>query len=251
MFEEEKFMTTYIACDGSCIQQGNFRLGDDVDRPGAAAIVVKTEQGGMAVRSESFPNGTIGRMEVYGILMALQFVDAAIKSGMDELFEIRCDSQYAVNGYNDWLAGWAAKGYHKKGGLANAELWRDIDALKAVVGDRVSVVWVKGHAGDRLNELADQAANTAARNQTSEDTTGTLLARPANEDASGRAVTLEDSTTEDDAPNIDEYDTADFENFVDWLRDLEGGLPRERRMLLMRTLNRLKPQIEEAASAAF
>jgi len=237
-------MTTYIACDGSCIQQGTYRLGDDVDRPGAAAIVVKTEDGSMAVRSESFPDGTIGRMEVYGILMALQFVDDAIKSGMDGLFEIRCDSQYAVNGYNQWLEGWAKKGYHKKGGLANANLWRDIDALKAVVGNRVRIIWVKGHAGDHLNELADEAANSAARNQTSQNTLDTLLGRSANsEDFS--AQNIDDSV--DDTPCVDDFDTSAFEGFVDWLRDLEAGLPKEQSMALTSMLNGLKTQLEAAA----
>lgn len=234
-------MTTFIACDGSCIQEGTYRMGDDTDRPGAAAIVIKTEQGSMAVRSESFPNGTIGRMEVYGILMALQFVHAATKSGMGGMFEIRCDSQYAVNGYNQWLEGWAKKGYHKKGGLAHADLWRDIDTLKSAIGNLVTVVWVKGHSGDQLNELADQAANTAARTQTSEDTTGTLLAGSATDDAPEEAITLED------APNADDYDPAKFGDFIDWLRDLEGGLTSPHNVKLLQTLESLKPQILQAS----
>ena len=168
-------MTTFIACDGSCIQSGNFRLEDQEDRPSAAGISIKMADGRTGTRTAVFADGKIGKMEVLGILMALQFANEAMASGIDGDFHITCDSQYAVNGYNTWLEGWAAKGYHKKGGLANADLWRSIDELKSKIGNRVSVSWVKGHAGDPLNEAADQAANNAARTQKTTDTASALL----------------------------------------------------------------------------
>lgn len=216
-------MTTFIACDGSCIQEGTYRMGDDTDRPSAAAIVIKDKDGDILTRSIPFKNSTIGKMEVFGILMALRYVAQQISRGDTGPFHISCDSQYAVNGYNQWLAGWAAKGYHKKGGLANADLWREIDEIKSQVSSYVQVVWVKGHAGDELNELADQAANTAARTQ---EGVGTIKLDPPVESAP-------------------EYDPAKFDDFIDWLRDLEGGLPKEAKIELMNKLDLFRAEIEK------
>jgi hypothetical protein len=77
-----------------------------------------------------------------------------------------------VNGFNDWLVAWAAKGRerpdglpHKKGGLVSAEDWGAIQALKLALGDKVKVEWVKGHSGDPLNDRVDELVNGCARRQ--------------------------------------------------------------------------------------
>ena len=218
-------MTTYIACDGSCIQEGTYRMGDDTDRPAGAAIVIKREDGKILTRSEAYKDGTNGRMEVLGILMALRYIREQINAGDPGVFHVSCDSQYAVNGYNQWLEGWAAKGYHKKGGLANADLWREIDEIKSIFSPYVEVVWVKGHAGDELNELADQAANTAARTQKAVDT-------------------VEQNSSAESTP---EYDPAKFSDFIDWLRDFEGGLPQRAQIDLMNKLDLFRAEIEKGS----
>lgn len=167
-------MTIQIACDGSCIQQGDFRKGDDTARPGAAGFVARLPEGGTVGKAEHTPNGLIGGMEVKALRMGLEFAAEALERKPElrgQPIEIVCDSQYAVNGFNDWLQGWAAKGYHKKGGLANADEWRAIDAVKQDLGDAVRVVWTKGHSNHALNNAVDQLVNNAARTQTSFDDT--------------------------------------------------------------------------------
>jgi ribonuclease HI len=163
-----------IATDGSCIQQGGFAKGDDTDRPGASGFVARMPDGTIVGRATPYANGTIGTMEIKGLLMGLEFA-AAVADRTQERIAIKCDSQFVVNGFNDWLKGWAAKGYHKKGGLTSAEDWRAIDALKQSLGDRVSVEWVKGHSGDPLNDRVDAIVNGAARSQKAFDDTHLVL----------------------------------------------------------------------------
>jgi ribonuclease HI len=166
--------TIQIATDGSCIQQGGFAKGDATDRPGASGFVAKMPDGTIVGKATPFANGTIGEMEIKGLRMGLEFA-AAVADRTQERITIKCDSQFVVNGFNDWLNGWAAKGYHKKGGLTGAHDWRAIDALKQSLGDRVKVEWVKGHSGDPLNERVDGVVNGAARSQNAFDDTHLVL----------------------------------------------------------------------------
>jgi len=163
-----------IATDGSCIQQGGFAKGDDVDRPGASGFVARMPDGSIVGKATPYANGTIGTMEIKGLRMGLEFA-AAVADRTQERITIKCDSQFVVNGFNDWLKAWAAKGYHKKGGLTGADDWRAIDALKQSLGDRVGVEWVKGHSGDPLNERVDGIVNGAARSQKAFDDTHLVL----------------------------------------------------------------------------
>lgn len=83
--------------------------------------------------------------------------------------EIVSDSAYVVRCFQDgWWMAWRAKGWRNSKGVpvANQDLWRN---LVAEVVDRrpgeISFRWVKGHAGEPLNELVDELANAAARSR--------------------------------------------------------------------------------------
>jgi ribonuclease HI len=167
-------MSIQIATDGSCIVPPGFAKGDDTPRPGASGFVARMADGTFVGKAVPSHNGTIGLMEIKGLRMGLEFA-AAIADRTQERITIKCDSQFVVNGFNEWLDGWAAKGYHKKGGLAGAEDWRAIDAIKQSMGDRIAVQWVRGHNGDPLNERVDGIVNESARSQKPYDTTATVL----------------------------------------------------------------------------
>lgn len=156
-----------IATDGSCLQPGGWTDGDPRPRPGAAAFVFERRDGTMIGYAICEKNTTIGRMEMTALAAALEYVlTQPVEPALT--YRIFCDSQFVVNGYNEWLAGWAAKNFTKKGGLANADVWRRIHAAKgrlANAGVGVSVVWVPGHSGHRLNDAVDRLANTCAREQ--------------------------------------------------------------------------------------
>ncbi|GBG14271.1 ribonuclease HI [Novimethylophilus kurashikiensis] len=73
------------------------------------------------------------------------------------------DSQYTLKGLSEWRTGWVNRGWRTASGdpVANKEHWMK---LFAVADKRkVTVRWVKGHAGDVNNERCDAlAANIIA-----------------------------------------------------------------------------------------
>lgn len=80
--------------------------------------------------------------------------------------ELVSDSQYVLKGLTEWRAGWERKGWRNSKGepVANLALWKQLFA--AADARRVSVRWVRGHNGDRCNEMADVLANQALRLKT-------------------------------------------------------------------------------------
>ncbi len=76
------------------------------------------------------------------------------------------DSTYVVNCFRDsWWKGWIARGWLNtaKKPVANRDLWEPLIMLVREGG--VTFRWVKGHSGDRMNDLVDRLAVGAARTQ--------------------------------------------------------------------------------------
>lgn len=75
--------------------------------------------------------------------------------------ELVSDSQYVLKGLTEWRAGWERKNWRNSKGdpVANLALWKALFA--AADARRVRVRWVRGHNGDRCNEMADALANKA------------------------------------------------------------------------------------------
>jgi len=73
--------------------------------------------------------------------------------------ELYTDSQYVRKGITEWMTGWKRNGWKTaaKKPVKNAELWRELD--EQVVRHSINWHWVKGHAGNPGNELADELAN--------------------------------------------------------------------------------------------
>ncbi|SMN16383.1 Ribonuclease HI [uncultured Candidatus Thioglobus sp.] len=99
---------------------------------------------------------TNNRMELMAAIKALE----AIKS-KDIDIDLFTDSKYVMNGINDWIKGWKAKGWKTaaKKPVKNVDLWQRLDTLNA--SHTVHWHWVKGHSGDEGNEMADELANQA------------------------------------------------------------------------------------------
>lgn len=98
------------------------------------------------------PATTNNRMELMAAIAALE---ALTRPCEVTLFT---DSQYVRQGITEWLAGWKARGWRTadKKPVKNEDLWRRLDLARA--HHRVQWKWVKGHAGDPLNERADALA---------------------------------------------------------------------------------------------
>ncbi len=99
---------------------------------------------------------TNNQMELTAAIKALE----AIKSKTIAI-ELYTDSKYVMNGINEWIDNWKAKGWKtaSKKPVKNLALWQQLDSLN--LQHNVSWHWVKGHSGDVGNEIADALANEA------------------------------------------------------------------------------------------
>lgn len=99
---------------------------------------------------------TNNQMELTAAIKALE----AIKSKTIAI-ELYTDSKYVMNGINEWIDNWKAKGWKtaNKKPVKNLALWQQLDSLN--LQHNVSWHWVKGHSGDVGNEIADALANEA------------------------------------------------------------------------------------------
>lgn len=149
----------FVYADESCL--GNqFR---DKARRGAAGGLVEfhhPERGW--VRRDFWlaePDTTNNRMAIASAQHALQ----ALKQPTRVVFTT--DSRYLVDGMTQWVHGWAARGWKRKGGeIENLEAWKDL--LRTARPHQVQWRWVKGHAGHPQNEYANFLATRAAAAQT-------------------------------------------------------------------------------------
>ncbi len=69
------------------------------------------------------------------------------------------DSKYVKDGLTSWIHNWKRNGWKTaaKKPVKNADLWQALD--EAVQRHTIKWHWVKGHAGDEMNERADDLAN--------------------------------------------------------------------------------------------
>lgn len=99
--------------------------------------------------SEGFRLTTNNRMELLAVIVALEMLK---KPNMD--VTIYSDSKYVIDSVEKgWVFGWEKKNFAKK---KNPDLWKRF--LEIYRKHTVKFVWVKGHAGNPLNELVDQLA---------------------------------------------------------------------------------------------
>lgn len=95
---------------------------------------------------------TNNRMELTAAIMALE----ALKRPCTVL--LHTDSEYVRNGMDKWIKGWVRNNWRNaaKEPVKNFELWQRL--LAAAKPHQVEWRWVRGHAGDVMNERADVLA---------------------------------------------------------------------------------------------
>jgi ribonuclease HI len=148
-----------VHLDESCL--GNGREGTT---PGGAGGLIEVRTARSLERRDFYihaPDTTNNRMALCGAIAVLQ-----ILSGRGRRLSVLLisDSEYLVRGMRDWVPGWAARGWKRKGGeVENLQLWQ---ALVASADRHVTqFTWVRGHAGHPKNEYANHLAMSAARDQ--------------------------------------------------------------------------------------
>ena len=94
------------------------------------------------------------------IRMEGKAIIAALQDASGQPCVIHTDSEFWINVLTKWAPGWAAKGWRKKGGeIKNLDIVQELYPLYQQ--SQARLVWVRGHAGQAGNELADEWANKA------------------------------------------------------------------------------------------
>ena len=100
-------------------------------------------------------NTTNNRMELTAVIKALEHYDEAKE------IEVFTDSKYVMQGITEWIKNWKNNHWKtsQKKDVKNKDLWVLLDTVSAKHDIKWS--WVKGHAGDYGNEIADKLATQA------------------------------------------------------------------------------------------
>lgn len=145
-----------VHLDESCL--GN---GRDGATPGGAAALVEVASRGKVERRDFWhhdPDTTNNRMALTGASLVLDLL--AARGHRLRVLAVS-DSEYLVKGMRDWVPGWIARGWRRKGGpIENLELWQAL--VEAAGRHEVKWTWVRGHVGHPKNEYADYLAVRAA-----------------------------------------------------------------------------------------
>ncbi len=98
---------------------------------------------------------TNNRMELTAAAAALEALKRPCK------VVLHTDSEYVRNGVTRWSTGWVRKNWRTAAGdpVKNMDLWRRV--LDAAKMHDIEWKWVRGHAGDTMNERADVLATRA------------------------------------------------------------------------------------------
>ena len=138
--------------DGSCLPNPG---------PGGYAVI---DESGQLVKSGWAGESTNNRMEGWALVAAMEYAG-------DEPCEIFTDSQFWINVVTNWAPKWEENGWRRKplqydkegrpfgGGKPIENLDVVVKLYRTYQRKNVTLTWVKGHAGRRNNELADQRAN--------------------------------------------------------------------------------------------
>ena len=101
---------------------------------------------------------TNNRMELMAPIMALK----KIKSNSN--VTIFTDSTYVKNGITEWIKKWEKNGWKNsnKKSVKNKDLWIKLNDL--CQKNKVTWRWIRGHSGNKYNNLADELATGAINN---------------------------------------------------------------------------------------
>lgn len=102
--------------------------------------------------SGGFIETTNNRMELMAAISALN----ALKNPCE--VDLYTDSVYVKDGISKWIHGWKKNGWKTadKKPVKNAELWQQLEEARN--RHKVTLHWIKGHAGHPENERADALA---------------------------------------------------------------------------------------------
>ena len=146
----------FIYTDGSCSL--NNKNDTTFDGCGGCATVVCNETSIIQEIVEHYRNTTNNRMELRAVWNALKVAEA-----QNECCTIYIDSAYIVNCFEQkWYKKWLANGWRtsNRQAVKNVDLWKEIIHIYNRIESRLTIVKVKGHSGNPMNERADMLATS-------------------------------------------------------------------------------------------
>ncbi len=134
--------TVIVYCDGAC--SGNPGPGS-----WAALLMCKGKERELTGYE---PATTNNRMELMAAIGSLEALSRSCT------VTVHSDSQYVCKGISEWLPQWIKRGWKTAAGkpVVNQDLWERL-AVQAA-RHQVRWQWVRGHAGNPLNERVDALA---------------------------------------------------------------------------------------------
>jgi len=134
-----------IFTDGAC--RGN-------PGPGGWGVLLRYNSAEKELRGAEAET-TNNRMELTAAIKALEALNKRCH------VVLTTDSQYVMQGINEWLDGWKQRNWRtaNKRPVKNVDLWQQLDALAAK--HDIDWQWVRGHSGHTENDRVDQLANRA------------------------------------------------------------------------------------------
>jgi len=148
-----------VHADESCL--GN---GTEPPNPGGNAALIEAPAGDSVARWDFYecaPDTTNNRMALAGAIATLEWLHRQWRNARVTYVS---DSEYLIKGMNDWVPGWVARGWRRKGGaVENLPLWQKL--VQAAAGHTIEWRWVRGHNDTPKNEYANDLAIRAAERQ--------------------------------------------------------------------------------------
>ena len=144
-------ITIYV--DGAC--SGN---GKENSKGGFGVVIVDKDNDIVLKKYQEFSkNTTNNREELKAIIYAMK--NYGSKEWSKDIPEVYSDSIYSVNTLNDWMFNWAKNNWIKsdKKTPENLDLIQEYYNLYQS-GLRINLKHIKGHNGNKYNELADDLA---------------------------------------------------------------------------------------------
>jgi len=130
--------------------------GCSSDGPGGWASIIIYPNDKVIELAGGYISATNNQMELMGILEGLWYIREH-ENIHQVAVEIISDSEYCVNGFNEWLRKWKVNNWKSKTGpVRNKPLWVAID--EATKDMNIKFSWCRGHNGTEHNERADKLA---------------------------------------------------------------------------------------------
>lgn len=124
--------------------------------PGGWAYILKHPASGKETGDSGGERHTTNnRMELLAVISGLSALKRPTR------VEVYSDSQYVLNGLNEWMDSWKRRGWKTadKKPVKNQDLWEQLDALRAT--HSLTYHWIRGHNEHPENERCDRMAVAA------------------------------------------------------------------------------------------